>query len=91
MTLNEPRPEPNFKALLRLRQACRGALERYIDVASHCSGQLARLAPGSVDQIGRANLVLLRQKEQKAHQAYLDARNKLVEFVLAGPGPWDIA
>jgi hypothetical protein len=78
------RVENDFKTLQRLRQACRTALERYVDVASHSSGQLARLTPGSVDKLGRINLALLRQKESKAHQAYMDARAALLEFVLQG-------
>jgi hypothetical protein len=77
-----PRVESDFKVLQRLRQSCRTALERYVDVASHCSGQLARLTPGSVDRLGRMNLMLLQKKESKAHQAYLDARTALLEFVL---------
>lgn len=74
--------DPDVKTLQRLRQSCRASLERYIDEASHCSGQLARLVPGAVDQLGRANMAQLLQKERKAHQAYLEARDALVEFVL---------
>lgn len=74
--------DPDVKTLQRLRQACRASLERYIDDASHSSGQLARLIPGSVDQLGRTNLAQLLQKEQKAYQAYLEARDALLKFVL---------
>jgi hypothetical protein len=71
------------KELLRLRRGCRLALESYVDVASHGSGELGRLTPGHVDQLNRIKLPLLRQKEERAHEAYLDARAKLLEFVLA--------
>lgn len=76
--------DPDVKTLQRLRQSCRASLERYIDEASHCSGQLARLIPGAVDQLGRTNMAQLLQKERKAHQAYLEARRALLEFVM-GP------
>lgn len=76
--------ESSFKALQRLRRACRIALEHYVDIASLSSGELARLNPGAIDQLSRTNLALLRQKEQRAHEAYLDARERLLEFVLAG-------
>lgn len=81
------RPESDYKILQRLRQSCRMALERYVDIASHSSGQLACMTPGAVDQVGRANLALLRQKEQRAHEAYLEARSALLEYVLAGCRP----
>jgi hypothetical protein len=75
---------PDHKALLRLRQACRIALERYVDVASLNSGNLSRLTPLSVDDLGRANLALLKRKEERAHQVYLDARDALLKYVMEG-------
>ena len=78
--------QTDFKTLQRLRQACRVAFERYVDLASHGSGQLARLSPASVDQVARINVALLQQKEQKAHEAYLKARGALQDFVLGGNG-----
>src|SRR5579862_8149833 len=75
------RLQPDFKTLQRLRQSCRITLERYVDLASHSSGHLARLTPGSIDQFGRANLALLQQKEAKAHEAYLKAKAALLQYV----------
>jgi hypothetical protein len=69
------------KTLQRLRQSCRITLERYVDVASLNSGHLSRIAPFSLDDIGRANLTILRRKEDKAHQVYLDARDALLEYI----------
>jgi hypothetical protein len=74
---------PDQKALQRLRQSCRVALERYIDVASLNSGNLSRVTPLSLDDLGRANLALLKRKEEKAHEAYLAARDALQKYVLA--------
>ncbi len=73
---------PDHKTLQRLRQACRVALERYVDVASLCSGHLSRLTPLSLDDLGRANLALLKRKEDHAHQMYLNARDALSKYVL---------
>lgn len=75
---------PDQKTLQRLRLSCRVALERYIDVASLNSGHLSRVTPLSLDDLGRANLALLKRKEEKAHQAYLAARDALHKYVLAG-------
>jgi len=75
-------PQTDFKTLQRLRQACRIALERYVDLASHGSGQLARLSPSAVDQVARINVALLQQKEQRAYEAYLKARTNLQDFVM---------
>ena len=75
-------PEPDFKALQRLRQACRVTLERYADVAGNSSGHLARLVPGSIDKLGRVNVDLLVRKEEKAHGAYLNARAALLDYLL---------
>jgi hypothetical protein len=75
-------PEPDFRVLQRLRQACRVALERYVDIASNSSGHLARLTPGSIDKLGRVNLDLLVRKEEKAHDAYLNARATLLDYLL---------
>jgi|SRR5579863_1918204 hypothetical protein len=69
------------KTLQRLRQSCRIALERYIDVASLNSGHLSRIAPLSLDDLSRTNLTILRRKEDKAHQVYLDARDALLEYL----------
>lgn len=74
---------PDYKVLQRLRQSCRVTLERYIDVASHTAGQLAMLTPGSFDSLQRANLALLKQKESRAHEAYLKSRAALLDYVLA--------
>jgi hypothetical protein len=74
--------EADFKVLQRLRQACRITLERFVDVANHASGHLSGLTRGTVTDLGRANLALLRQKEDKAHAAYLKARIALLEYVL---------
>lgn len=75
-------PQTDFKTLQRLRQACRVAFERYVDMASYCSGQLARLSPATVDRVARINVALLQQREQKAYEAYLKARATLLEFVM---------
>jgi hypothetical protein len=82
--------DPDVKTLQRLRQACRASLERYVDEASHCSGQLARLNPGAVDQLGRTNLAQLLQKERKAHLAYVDSRDALLDFVLGSGAARDL-
>ncbi len=73
---------PDPKTLQRLRQSCRIALERYIDVASLNTGNRASLTPLSLDDLGRANVALLKRKEDKAHEAYLAARNALEKHVL---------
>jgi len=72
---------PDFKTLQRLRQSCRLTLERYVDLASHASGHLARLTPGTINELGRANLALLQQREDKAHETYLKARAALLKYV----------
>ncbi len=59
-------------------------LERYIDVASLNSGNLSRVTPLSLDDLGRANLALLKRKEEKAHEAYVAARDALRKYILAG-------
>jgi hypothetical protein len=79
---NNRRLEPDFRELQRLRQSCRVTFERYVDVASHASGQLLRLTPGSFMDLNRANLALLRQKEDRAHESYLKARAALLSYVL---------
>ena len=78
----DKRLDLDYKVLQRLRQSCRITLERYVDVASHCSGHLSSLTPGSPNDLRRANLALLRQKEDKAHEAYLKARAALLKYVL---------
>ncbi len=75
---------PDHRILQRLRQACRVALERYVDVASLNSGNLSRLTPLSLDHLGRANQALLKRKEERAHQVYLDARDALLKYVMEG-------
>jgi hypothetical protein len=70
------------KVLQRLRQSCRVTLERYTDLASQSSDCLSRLTPASFDPLGRTNLTLLQQKENKAHEAYLKARAALSEYIL---------
>jgi hypothetical protein len=75
----------DFKELQRLRNSCRLALERYVDVASEASGQIIRLSPAAVDDpLTLLRVNLLRQKEQKALGAYESAKGKLLEFVLGG-------
>ena len=71
----------DFKVLQRLRNSCRITLERYIDVASHCSGQLFRLTPGSIHDLTRANVALLQKKEEDARQAYVKAKSALLEYL----------
>jgi hypothetical protein len=78
----EPMAAPDPRVLQRLRQSCRLSLERYIDVASLNSGNLARVTPRSLDDLGRANLALLKRKEDKAYEAYLSARDALMKHVL---------
>jgi hypothetical protein len=80
--IHATRLEPDSKLLQRLRHACRSALERYVDLASHSSGELTRLTPGSIDKLSRANLALLQAKEDQAHEAYLKARAALLKYVL---------
>ena len=65
------------KELQRLRQSCRLALERYLDLASRESGRLTSLTPKSISQIDRANLLLLSQKEEAAHRTYRAAKAAL--------------
>jgi hypothetical protein len=74
--------QPEAKILQRLRQSARITLELYVDVASHTSGYLSRLTPGSADGLSRANLALLQQKENKAYEACLKARDALLKYVL---------
>jgi len=74
----------DHKTLQRLRLSCRVTLERYIDVASLNSGNLSRVTPLSLDDLGRANLALLKRKEEKAHEAYVAARDALRKYILAG-------
>lgn len=76
------RVDTDQKTLQRLRQSCRLLLERYIDVASLNSGNLSRVTPHSLDDLGRANLALLKRKEEKAHEAYMAAREALLNYVL---------
>lgn len=76
------RLEPDSKLLQRLRHACRIALDRYVDLASHSSGELSRLTPGSIDKLSRLNLALLQAKEDQALEAYLQARTALLKCVL---------
>jgi hypothetical protein len=82
LQLAAPRVAPDPKTLQRLRQSCRLLLERYIDVASLNSGNLSRQTPHSLDELGRANLALLKRKEDKAYEAYLAAREALLSYIL---------
>lgn len=84
-------PQADFKQLQRLRQACRLAFERFVDIASHGSGELIRLSPANINQVSRLNVALLQQKEQKAYEAYLRARTNLMEFVLQSDNTIDVA
>jgi hypothetical protein len=76
------RLEADLKVLQRLRQSCRITLERFVDLASHASGHLSGLTPGTVTDLGRANLALLRQKEDRAHETYVKARVALLKYIL---------
>ena len=76
--------QPDGKLLQRLRQSYRITLELYVDAASHTSGHLSRLTPGFADGLSRANLAFLQQKENKAHDVYLKARDALLKYVLEG-------
>jgi hypothetical protein len=78
----DERLEPDYKVLRRLRQSCRITLERYVDVAGHCSGHLSSLTPTSRNHLRQANLALLLRKEDKAHEVYLKAREALLKYVL---------
>jgi hypothetical protein len=78
----QPALAPDPKVLQRLRQSCRVMLERYIDIASLNSGNLSRVTPLSLDELGRTNLALLKRKEDKAHEAYLAARDALQKYIL---------
>ena len=80
-TFSESGPS-DYKTLQRLRQACRLTLERYVDEASLHSGHLARLTPGTLTDLGRSNLRILEQREQRAHDAYRKAAAALLSFVL---------
>jgi hypothetical protein len=71
------------QALQRLRRSCRVTLEAYMDAASLNSGQLLRLSPQSLDDLGRANLAVLKRKEDGAHQVYLSARDTLLNLETA--------
>jgi hypothetical protein len=72
----------DYKILQRLRQSCRVTLERYMDVASQSSGHLTTLTPESFDPLRRANLALLKQKEDRAHEVYSKARAALLNYIL---------
>jgi len=72
----------DYKTLQRLRHSCRLTLERYVDLASQSSGQLATMSPDSFDPLRRANLNLLKQKEDRAHEVYLRSRTALLNYVL---------
>jgi hypothetical protein len=77
----EKQATPDYKVLQRLRQSCRVTLERYVDVVSQTTSHLAALTPGSFDPLGRANLALLKQKEDRAHEVYLKARVALINYI----------
>jgi len=85
--MHATRLEPDSKLLQRLRHTCRIALEKYVDLASHSSGELTRLAPGSIDRLSRSRLALLQTKEDQAHEAYLKARANLLKYVLGETDP----
>ncbi len=72
----------DYKTLQRLRQSCRVTLERYMDVAGQSSGHLATLTPEFFEPLRRANLALLKQKEDKAHEVYSKARAALLSYIL---------
>src|SRR5579863_7318270 len=78
---------PDYKTLQRLRQSCRVTLERYVDTASQTAGHLATLTPGSFEPLRRANLALLKQREDKAHEVYLKARAALLSYILGEDEP----
>lgn len=69
------------KELQRLRQSCRLALERYLDLASHESGKLTTFTPESISNLDRVNLLLLSQKEKAAHQSYHRAKAALLSYL----------
>jgi hypothetical protein len=70
------------KVLARLKQSFRMALERYLELVSQSADHLVRIGPGSVDVLSRVNLLLLKQKEEKAHAAYVRTRAALLAYVL---------
>ncbi len=69
------------KELQRLRQSCRLALERYLDLASHENGRLTTFTPESISSLDRVNLLLLSQKEKAAHQNYHRAKAALLTYL----------
>jgi hypothetical protein len=69
------------RELLRLRQAHRLALERFVDVASATCGRMARLTPETISEIDRANLLVGTRKETLAHENYLAAKAALLEYL----------
>jgi hypothetical protein len=69
------------KELQRLRQACRLALERYVDLASDENGRLVRLRPESISELDRLNIMRLSRKESAAREAYSKAKAALVAYL----------
>ena|SRR5579863_3473334 len=79
---SDKRAAADHKTLQRLRQSCRITLERYIDLAGQRSGHLATLTPGAFDPVIRVSLAVLKQKEDRAHEVYLKAREALLAHVM---------
>lgn len=79
-----PPLESDSKTLQRLRQSTRLAFERYVDIASHCSGRLAQLNPADTDRFGRVNVALLEQREARAYEAYVKAKAALMQHLFKG-------
>lgn len=69
------------KELQRLRQTCRLALERYMDVASDATGRLTSLRPEALSPIDSVNIARLARKEAAAHEAYEKAKQSLVAYL----------
>lgn len=72
---------PADKELHRLRQACRLALERYLDLASHGTGRLVNFTPESISGLDRLNVLLLSQKEKAARETYDRAKAALLSYL----------
>lgn len=69
------------KELHRLRQSCRLALERYLDLANYGTGRLLTFTPESISGLDRMNVLLLSQKEKAARETYERAKAALMSYL----------
>jgi len=74
--------------LRRLHKGCEITLERYEAIANDTCKLMGRLRTLPLSKDRRLEVFLQRKKEDLAHQAYLKARNALLEVLDSDPqGP----